>query len=106
MPRTATANLPGALGGNAEYWNKSMTPAALLGLSRGGNASTGAGPVAGASLPGSSHMSGDKAAVPWSPDSPEFWLVVIAGTTLLGISGLSLKLRAGPARAAASLGKT
>lgn len=52
-----------------------------------------------------SHMAGDKGAVPWHPDSPTFWLVLIGTASLLGIAGASINLRAGPARAGASLGK-
>lgn len=100
MPRTGASNLPASMTPANGYWNNQMTPAALLGLKQGTSGTPGA------ALPPSSAMSGDKAHVWWSPDSPEFWLVVLAGTTLLGISGLSFKLRAGPAKAGAALGST
>jgi hypothetical protein len=84
-----------------DYWNRMMVPTQLLGLQAG----TGS-KAAGAVLPSSSHTAGDRGAVWWSPDSPDFWLIGLAVTALLGISGLSFKFRAGPAKAGVSLGKT
>lgn len=100
MARTGASNLPGAMTPPEGYWNNHMTPAKLLGLQQGSSGTPGA------ALPPSSAMSGDRAHVWYSPDSPEFWLIVLAGTTLLGISGLSFKLRAGPAKAGAAVGST
>lgn len=52
-----------------------------------------------------SHTMGDKGALPWHPDSPQFWLLLLLGGTVFGIVGASVQFRAGPARAGASLGK-
>jgi hypothetical protein len=94
----AASNLPGSPGG---YFNRDMSPVRLLGLTPG----TGS-KAAGQQLPPTSHQSGDRGAVWWSPDSPQFWLIAFAGGALLGVAGLSVKFRAGPARAGASLGTT
>lgn len=91
-----TMNLPGA----PASWN-GMTPARLYGLTPG----TGSR-AAGATLPATSHQAGDRGAVWWSPDSPQFWLIAFAIGAVAGISGLSFKFRAGPAKAGASVGKT
>lgn len=77
------------------------SPAALFNLSPAGSG----GSPAGEALPRTSHMAGDRGAVPWSPDSPQFWVVGIAVATLLGIVGASVSLRAGPGKASASFGK-
>ncbi len=97
----AASNLPGAMSPSDAYWNRSMTPNALLGL-RGGTGSR----AAGQQLPATSHQSGDRGAVWYSPDSAQFWLVLFGAGALFGITGLSVKFRAGPVKAGASLGKT
>lgn len=76
------------------------SPSSLFNISPGGH-----GGGAGETLPRTSHMVGDRGAVPWSPDSPQFWAVGLLAATLLGIVGASVSFRAGPARAGASLGK-
>jgi hypothetical protein len=63
--------------------------------------------AAGAGLPASSPSasaqdSGDK---PWSPDSPIFWIAVIMAASFAGIVGASVNVKAGPAKAGASVGK-
>jgi hypothetical protein len=85
--------LPGA--GN---WNW-MTPQALLGISP-----AYASKAAGAGTPPTTLSGGDHAAVPWHPDSPTFWLLVIAGATVFGIAGASVRVRAFHAHAGASVG--
>lgn len=59
---------------------------------------------AGASLPHTSNTVGDSGAVPWSPDSPHFWAVVILGLTVFGVIGASMDLRAGKRHARVSVG--
>lgn len=100
MSRNNNNLLPPGMAPPQGYYNQQMTPAKLLGLQQGTSGTPGA------SLPRSTAMSGDNVTQWWHPDSPHFWLVVVAGTTLLGISGLQFKLRAGPAKAGAELGKT
>lgn len=80
----------------------SLNPLTQLGL----NVSAASGPsAAGAGLPASSGASNDGGSKPWHPDSPLFWLAVIAGASLAGIVGASVNLHAGPARAGAAIGK-
>jgi hypothetical protein len=92
----AAMNLPGA----PSSWNN-LSPARLYGLTAG----TGS-KAAGHTLPATSHQAGDRGAVWWSPDSPQFWLAVFIGGAFFGITGLSFRFRAGPAKAGASLGKS
>lgn len=70
-----------------------------LGLSPGGSRLSG---YEGQALPASTYTGHDAGAVPWSPDSPVFWLAVIGGATLLGWVGASFNVRAG--RASAQIG--
>lgn len=73
--------------------------------------STAAAPAgqsaAGAGLPGSSSTAtvGDGGDKPWHPDSPLFWVAVIAAASFAGIVGASVNLHAGPAHAGAAIGK-
>lgn len=97
MTRGPAVNLPGAPSG--DYWNNQMTPAALLGISPASGSK-----AAGASLPPTSHAAGDLAMVPWSPDSPMFWLIGITALTVFGITGASVKFRVGKGRAGANIG--
>lgn len=62
-------------------------------------ASSRLGGYEGQTLPASTYSGADKAAVPWSPDSPLFWGAVVAGLTLFGIIGASASVRVGRARA-------
>lgn len=96
-----TMNLPGAMSPSADYWNRMMIPARTLGLAPG----TGS-KAAGQQLPGTSHQAGDKGVNWWHPDSPQFWLLLFAGGALVGVSGLSFRFRAGPAKAGAAVGKS
>lgn len=82
------------------YWNQRVTPAAMFGLSPAGGSK-----AAGAALPGTSAVGGDKASVPWHPDSPLFWLVIVSAATVFGITGASVRVRAFKAHAGAELGK-
>lgn len=92
------ANLPGAP--STDYWNQRMTPSALLGISPGAGSK-----AAGAALPPTSVSGNDNAFVPWSPDSPIFWLLGIAALTVFGVTGASVKVRAFKARAGVDIGK-
>lgn len=76
-----------------------MTAANLYGLNPGGQSG------APASTPIVSHAAGDNGAVPWHPDSHAFWLIGIGVLTAVGILGASFNVRAGHARAGASIGK-
>lgn len=97
MARGPGSNLPGAP--TDDYWNSRMTPAALLGISPASGSK-----AAGAALPPTSHVGGDLAMVPWSPDSPMFWLIAITGLTVFGITGASFRVRVGKGRAGANIG--
>jgi hypothetical protein len=76
--------------------NEQASVVNMLGMSPAGGRLSG---YEGASLPASTYSGGDKAAVPWSPDSPLFWGIVVAGLTLAGFVGASVNVRAGKARA-------
>jgi hypothetical protein len=98
----AAANLPGYGSPSAAgYFNNQMTASRMLGLAPGSGSK-----AAGHTLPPTSHQAGDRAVVWWHPDSPQFWLIAFGATALLGVSGLSFRVRAGPARAGASVGKS
>lgn len=62
--------------------------------------------AAGAGLPPVTAAAGDGRVIPWSPDSPVFWLLAIAGLTLAGIAGASFRVRVGPGRAGVDVGRT
>lgn len=81
-----------------------MTPYSMFRLNPG-DASGNSLPVAGDSLPASTATMGDWGGLPWHPDSPGFWLLVVAGATVLGILGASVDVRAGKARAGGHVGK-
>lgn len=93
--------MPGGPAPLGAFYNNSMTPSSLLGLPAG----TGS-KAAGASLPPVTHSGPDKGAVPWHPDSPLFWLVVIGGLTVAGVTGASVRVRAFKGRAGAEVGTT
>lgn len=59
---------------------------------------------AGEALPSSSNTGGDKGALPWHPDSPAFWVALLAGATVLGVFGASFNVRAGKGRAGVHVG--
>jgi len=101
MPRgyQAYAPYPGAMP-TTDFYNQRMTPANLFGLNPGAPSK-----AAGHALPLTSVTGGDRAFVPWSPDSPVFWLVVVAGATLLGLTGASVKVRAFKRRASVDVGE-
>ena len=84
-----------------DWYNQRMTPAALLGISPAAGTK-----AAGQGLPPTSVTGGDKAFVPWHPDSPVFWLAAIAGLTVLGITGASVHVRAFKRRASVELGES
>lgn len=83
------------------YWNQRLTPALLLGLNPGAPSK-----AAGGSLPPTSVTGGDNAFVPWSPDSPLFWLGAFVGLTLVGVLGASVKVRAFGKDADVNIGKS
>jgi hypothetical protein len=101
MRGAAASNLPDAMTPGADYFNTQWTPAALLGISSANQTK-----AAGQALPPVSVTGGDNAFVPWHPDSPDFWLVVIAGLTLLGLAGASVRVRAFKGSAGANIGET
>lgn len=102
MTRAAAAsNLPDSMTPGADYFNTQWTPAALLGLNQATQTK-----AAGAALPPVSVTGGDNAFVPWHPDSPEFWLIVVAGLTVLGLAGASVRVRAFGRRAGLDLGES
>jgi hypothetical protein len=78
-----------------------MTPQNLLGLSPGSGSK-----AAGAALPPTSVAGGDMAFVPWSPDSPMFWLVAFGALTVVGLTGASFRFRAGHEHAGVELGNS
>lgn len=88
--------LPGS-----NFWNEQLTPQALLGVSP-----AYASRAAGASLPPTTVSGADRAAVPWHPDSPTFWVLLIAGATVAGIAGASVHVRAFKGRAGLDIGTT
>lgn len=98
MTRGPASNLPGMPSGATDF-NSRMSATALLGIRAG----TGSG-AAGAALPPTTAGAGDAVSVPWHPDSPVFWLLLLTGATVLGITGASVKVRAFKARAGAGIG--
>jgi hypothetical protein len=83
------------LGEWSPYAQLGMTPASQQGQHS----------PAGETLPHSSHTGMDKGALPWHPDSPAFWGVLILGGTLLGMVGASFKVRVLKGSAGANVGK-
>lgn len=80
-----------------------FTAADLFGLNPGAPSAAAHG-GGGDVLPPTSTMAGDQGMVPWHPDSPMFWLVLIGGATLLGILGASFDVRAGKRHASVKVG--
>lgn len=97
MGHGPASNLPGYP--VSQYWNQQMTPANLLGLSPAAGSK-----AAGTALPPTTAGAGDMVGVPWHPDSPVFWLLVVAGATIFGVAGASVKVRAFKGKAGASIG--
>lgn len=83
--------------------NQEASVSNLLGISPGAARLPG---YEGAQLPASTYSGSDNAAVPWSPDSPLFWGLVLAGGTMLGLLGASVRVRAGRARAGVEVGSS
>lgn len=81
------------------YWNQRLTPSLLLGLNPGAPSR-----AQGAALPPNTAAGGDHVAVPWSPDSPLFWLGGVVLLTVLGVTGASVRVRAFSKRASVELG--
>lgn len=86
------------------HYFQTLNPLDHFGLQTGATSGPSA---AGAGLPVTSASStvtdgGDK---PWHPDSPIFWVAVIMAASFAGIVGASVHVKAGPARAGASVGK-
>lgn len=80
-----------------------LNPTDLYGIKAGGPAASAHG-GGGDTLPHTDAMVGDGAMVPWSPDSPMFWVVILAAATALGIVGASLDVRAGRRHASVTVG--
>lgn len=80
----------------ADAINDHASISSQLGMSAGQARLTG---YEGQSLPASTYTGQDRAAVPWSPDSPTFWLIGVLALTALGWVGASVNVRAGRARA-------
>jgi len=80
-----------------------LNPFELYGINPGGKSAAASG-GGGDVLPTTSAMSGDHAMVPWHPDSPAFWLVILGGATLIGIIGASFDVRAGRRHASVKIG--
>lgn len=80
-----------------------LNPFDMYGINPGspGAAASGGG---GEQLPTSGGPLGDGGATPWNPDSPMFWLMILAAATLLGIVGASLDVRAGHKHASVKIG--
>jgi hypothetical protein len=91
---------PAPVGAAAAY-NGSMTPSQLLGLTPG----TGSRQAAGAVMPPVSHSGNDSGAIPWHPDSPIFWLAALTVTTIAGITGASVRVRAFKRGASVNIGE-
>lgn len=92
--------LPGAPG--SMDWGQRVTPAAMFGLTPG---APRGGRSAGAVLPATSVGAGDRAYVPWSPDSPVFWGLAFVALTLAGVAGASVRVRAFKGHAGAEIGE-
>lgn len=63
--------------------------------------------AAGAGTPATSAGASpnDSGLLPWHPDSPTFWLTLIAGATMLGVFGAELGARVGKGTARFEVGK-
>lgn len=89
------------LAGSADYVNGQVTASTLLGMSPANQSR-----AAGASTPPVTVAGGDRAMVWWHPDSPDFWLVVVAAATIFGMAGADVRVRLLGRRAAVSVGET
>jgi hypothetical protein len=89
------------LQGSADYMNGQMSAGALLGMTPARQSK-----AAGQSTPPVTAAGGDRQMVPWSPDSPGFWLAVVAGLTVAGMAAADVRVRLFKRTAAASVGKT
>jgi hypothetical protein len=78
------------------------SPYHVLGMSPAGQHQSES--PAGETLPSSSHTGHDRGALPWHPDSPGFWLVLVGVATVLGVFGASFNVRAGKGKAGVSVG--
>lgn len=87
--------------GTADYLNGDTSAANLLGMNPAQQSR-----AAGHSTPVTTAVGGDRQMVPWSPDSPGFWVVLIAAATVLGALAADVKVRVFKRQAAASVGKT
>lgn len=80
--------------------NQQASVSTLLGMSPGGARLSG---YEGGALPATTFGAQDNGAVPWSPDSPVFWLAVLGLGTLFGFIGASADFRVGRARIGAEV---
>jgi hypothetical protein len=89
------------LQGSADYFNGQMSATQLLGMSPAQQSK-----AAGQSTPPVTAAGGDRQQVPWSPDSPLFWVAVFGGLTVLGMAAADVKIRLFKRTAAAAVGTT
>lgn len=78
---------------------QSMTAQSVLGIVPTKSGASAAGEM----LPSTSHMAGDKGAVPYHPDSQHFWFIVVAALAIFGVVGASVDVRAGKRHAKGSV---
>jgi len=101
VARTGNANLPGETFAPAAGFNDRMSASALLGLQAGSGSR-----AAGHALPPVTAGYGDRQQVPWSPDSPTFWVAGLILLTLTGMAGADVRVRLFKGRASAGVGTT
>jgi len=80
-----------------------LNPFELYGINPGGKSAAASG-GGGDVLPPTTASYGDQVTVPWHPDSPAFWLLILGAATLVGIIGASLDVRAGKRHASVKIG--
>ena len=87
--------------GTADYLNGELASGELLGMNPAQQSK-----AAGESTPLTTAVHGDRAMLPWSPDSPGFWLALVAGATLVGMVAADVRVRLFRREASASVGRT
>jgi hypothetical protein len=80
-----------------------LTPWEQYGINPGSPTATSHG-GGGQTLPSVDTAFGDNAMIPWHPDSPVFWAVVLGVATIAGIIGASVDVRAGKRHASVKVG--
>lgn len=87
--------------GTADYLNGETSSADLLGMNPAQQSR-----AAGESTPLTTAVHGDRQMLPWSTDSPGFWLTIVAAATVIGIIGADVRVRLFRREATASVGKS